>query len=114
MLGLGSTFTDYGPANATWHLVGLANYRAVLGDADLRVAFGNVCVFAFGFRAFPFAVLAFSFLAHNLFAFGLLALLAGRPGRRANPAVRDRLLDRLMEPTARDARHRAAEAVRKS
>jgi len=44
VLGFGSTFTDYGPAGGAWQAVGLANYRAVLADADLRVAFGNVCL----------------------------------------------------------------------
>ncbi len=41
LLGLGATFTSYDPFGPTWQVVGLANYRAVFVDLDLRAAFAN-------------------------------------------------------------------------
>src|SRR5437764_307830 len=44
ILGLASTFTDYGPTGGPLHLVGLANYSAGLADVDLRTAFANAAL----------------------------------------------------------------------
>ena len=41
LIGLFNTFTDSTPEGKAWHIVGLANYRAVLADSTLGVAFGN-------------------------------------------------------------------------
>jgi multiple sugar transport system permease protein len=45
-LGLLSTFTSYNPFATLWHLVGLANYRAILSDKSLESAFGNALLMA--------------------------------------------------------------------
>jgi multiple sugar transport system permease protein len=43
-LGLLSTFTDYALVRPEFHFVGFSNDAAVLSDAQLRRAFGNVLV----------------------------------------------------------------------
>ncbi|HMA34068.1 MAG TPA: sugar ABC transporter permease [Chloroflexia bacterium] len=43
-LGLIGSFTDLGPSGGAGHFVGLANYRAVLADPSLGVAFGNAAL----------------------------------------------------------------------
>src|SRR4051794_13208742 len=39
--GFFNTFTDSTPGGTPWHFVGLDNYRAVLSDSTLGIAFGN-------------------------------------------------------------------------
>ncbi len=43
-LGLLATFTSYDPFGTVWQLVGLANYQAVLANADGRAAFSNAAL----------------------------------------------------------------------
>jgi multiple sugar transport system permease protein len=44
--GFIASFTNYAPVQLQSHLVGLANYRQVLGDSQFRIALRNVGVFS--------------------------------------------------------------------
>lgn len=44
VFGLTSSFTDYAPAERHLHVVGLQNYAAILGNAEIHLAFRNILI----------------------------------------------------------------------